>query len=70
MEGLTLIEHQLYARDCSKCFVYMNQLPLQGRYYHSLFSGEETKLGELRKLSKVAQLVRGRLAFWLQKLHF
>ena len=52
MEGLTLIKHQLYARDCSKGFVYMNQLPLQGRYHHSLFSGEET---EPRRVKKIVQ---------------
>lgn len=51
MGGLTLIKHQLYVRDCSECFMYMNRLTLQGRY-SPLFSGGGT---EARRINKIVQ---------------
>lgn len=32
------LKHQLFARNCSKCFIYMSRLSLPDRYYDSLFS--------------------------------
>ena len=47
--GLTLIKPQLYVRDCSKCFLYMNRVTLQGRY-SPLFSDEETEARRIKKI--------------------
>lgn len=47
--GLTLIKPQQYVRDCSKCFMYMNRVTLQGRY-SPLFSDEETEARRIKKI--------------------
>lgn len=53
------LKHQLFARNCSKCFIYMSRLALPDRYYDSILSEEtDSQIRELKKMSKVTQLAR------------